>query len=204
MDQARVFLEACDMFAETCGRIADDQWDLPGLGEWDVRALVGHTLRAVTTVPTYLAQVGPQPVECESAGEYFARVRGLPSADDAAVAARGHQAGRDLGPAPLTTIREGIESARAALERVGDGEPVVPTAAGGMRLGDYLPTRTFELVAHSYDIAHATGARVPATQPVLVSAIQTAASAAALVGDPAALLLHLLGRPGGKYQPLFG
>lgn len=32
------------------------------------------------------------------------------------------------------------------------------TAAGGMRLGTWLPTRTFELVVHSLDLA--TAARV--------------------------------------------
>lgn len=34
--------------------IPADAWDGPGLGEWDLRALVGHTSRSLITVSTYL------------------------------------------------------------------------------------------------------------------------------------------------------
>lgn len=40
-----------------------------------------------------------------------------------------------------------------------DGTELVTTVAGGMRLADYLPTRVFELVVHTLDLAAALGLR---------------------------------------------
>ncbi|MDP9821889.1 hypothetical protein [Nocardioides massiliensis] len=48
-------------------------------------------------------------------------------------------------------VRE-VESARTALATAPAGR-LVTTAAGGMRLRDYLPARTFELAAHCLDIS---------------------------------------------------
>ena len=42
------------------------------------------------------------------------------------------------------------------------------TIAGGMRLGDYLPTRTFELVVHTADLA--TALDVPPDVPATAAA----------------------------------
>ena len=48
------YAEAARTVVELVGRIPGEAWDRPGLGEWDVRALVGHTGRAFVTVLTYL------------------------------------------------------------------------------------------------------------------------------------------------------
>lgn len=202
--ETTTFLRAADMFAGFCERIEDDHWARPGLGEWDVRALVGHTLRAVTSVPTYLSQPRPEGVVCASAGEYFVRARTVPGADDRAVADRGHQAGRDLGEDPLGVIRRAVASAREALDAVGEDDPVVATVVGGMRLRAYLPTRTFELLAHTLDLAAATGVDLDPPADVLGSSLWTAVDTAALSGNGVALFRHLLGRPGGAHRPLFG
>lgn len=201
-NERETFLRAAEMFAELCGRIGDEQWPRPGLGEWDVRALVGHTLRAVTTVATYLGQPAPESVVCESAGAYFVAARSIAGADDRAVAERGHQAGRDLGAEPTTTVRQAVERTRSALTGTSD-DRLVATVVGGMRLADYLPTRTFELLAHTIDLADATGLAVTPPPEVVESAVRTAASAAAGTGDGVALFRHLLGRPGGSLRPLF-
>jgi hypothetical protein len=73
---------------------------------------------------------------------------------------------------------------------------VITTIVGGMRLSDYLPTRTFELVVHTADLATALGA--PPDPPAA-----PAAQALALVGELAAdeglagpLLLAATGRHG--------
>ena len=34
--------------------IPSNRWDGPGLGDWDLRSLVGHTSRSLITVSTYL------------------------------------------------------------------------------------------------------------------------------------------------------
>jgi hypothetical protein len=47
------FEEAAQAFVDLVGRVRGD-WDRPGLGVWDLRALVGHTARALVTVTTYL------------------------------------------------------------------------------------------------------------------------------------------------------
>src|SRR5262244_524873 len=49
------FADAAGWFVRTAALVGD-RWDRPGLGEWDVRALVGHTSRALVTVETYLAR----------------------------------------------------------------------------------------------------------------------------------------------------
>jgi hypothetical protein len=43
--------DAARWFVRTAALVAD-RWDRPGLGEWDVRALVGRTSRALLTVET--------------------------------------------------------------------------------------------------------------------------------------------------------
>ncbi|TNM48287.1 mycothiol maleylpyruvate isomerase [Nocardioides albidus] len=203
----QTFLQAAEMFAALCDRIAEPDWTRPGLGEWDVRALVGHTLRAVTTVHQYLSKPHPSAPTCGSTGEYFALARSIPGADSRAVAERGHQAGRDLGPRPVDTIRAEIARTRTSLEEtVDDGaglDTVVETVVGAMRLSDYLPTRTFELTAHSIDLATACALALEPPASVIESAVQTAASALTHSSDGVVVLRHLIGRPAEGFRPLF-
>lgn len=201
--ERETFLRAAEMFAEACRQVGAEQWARPGLGEWDVRALVGHTLRAVTTVATYLGQPAPGTVVCDSAGAYFVASRSIAGADERAVAERGHQGGRDLGPDPTLTVHDAIERTRSVLATVDDTDRIVATVVGGMRLDDYLPTRTFELLAHTLDLAQATGVEVEPPADVVESAVRTAAAALAGTGDGVAFFRHLLGRPGGAHRPLF-
>ena len=48
------FTSAARSFAELVREIPASAWDSPGLGEWDLRSLVGHTSRSLITVSTYL------------------------------------------------------------------------------------------------------------------------------------------------------
>ena len=73
-----------------------------------------------------------------------------------------------------------------------------------MRLGACLPTRTFELLAHTLDLVAATGIDLRPPGVVVESSLRTAVVAAALAGDGVALFRHLLGRPGGAHRALFG
>ncbi|MGZ5364794.1 MAG: mycothiol maleylpyruvate isomerase, partial [Mycobacterium sp.] len=47
------FTSAARSFAALVHEIPAGAWGEPGLGEWDVRALVGHTSRSLTTVRSY-------------------------------------------------------------------------------------------------------------------------------------------------------
>src|SRR5689334_5589665 len=99
-DEVReVFLDAGEWFVQLVAEVGD-RWDEPGLGEWDVRALVGHTTRAFLTVETYLDQPASA-IEVETPVEYFRAVRRFATgADSAEVAQRGRDAGTALGDDP--------------------------------------------------------------------------------------------------------
>src|SRR3954447_17443276 len=87
-DSRRAFADAAQWFVRTTALVGD-RWNRPGLGEWDVRALVGHTSRSLLTVETYLARPAAA-AELASAVDYFRATRA--AAADAAVAARGRDA----------------------------------------------------------------------------------------------------------------
>ena len=184
------FAEAARTFADLVPRIPDDRWNGPGLGEWDLRSLVGHASRSLVTVETYLHQ----PVETEevpSPAAYYVAVAGV---DDAAVADRGRQAGLALGENPAEFVNALAHRVLAQVESAGN--PLIHTGGGGMRLENYLSTRTFELVIHSLDIA----AAVPDIEPpefsdqVLGEVASVAAIAAVLRGRGVELMLALTGR----------
>src|SRR5204863_1144842 len=96
------FADAAGWFVHTAALVGD-RWDRPGLGEWDVRALVGHTSRALLTVETYLARPAAA-VDVASAPDYYRATRAV--AADPAVAARGRDAGIALGSDPAATVAE--------------------------------------------------------------------------------------------------
>jgi hypothetical protein len=72
----------------------------------------------------------------------------------------------------------------------------VTTVVGGMRLRDYLPTRTFELVVHTSDLAAAIGVRPEVPAPAARQALLVVADLAVAAGLAAPLLLAATGRPG--------
>ena len=188
-DSRRAFTDAAAWFVRTSALVGD-QWDGPGLGEWDVRALVGHTSRSLLTVETYLARPAAA-VEVRSAPDYFRATRA--AAAGPGVAARGRDAGAALGPDPAAAVAE-IAARVVPLVDARDGTELVTTIAGGMRLGDYLPTRTFELAVHGADIAAATGLAVAPPPEVLAEAAALAARAAVALGNGPAVLAVLTGR----------
>ena len=139
------FTQASDQFVATSALIARDQWDRPGLGEWSIRDLVGHTSRSLLTVEAYLEKGGAS-VDLHDPVAYFRAILG-DLADDAAVAERGRQAGAALGEDPADAVRVIASRVVPVVERAAD-DAVVGTPWGGMRLIDYLPTRVFELSIH--------------------------------------------------------
>ena len=44
------FAEAARTFVALVARIPQNRWNGPGLGEWNLRSLVGHTSRSLVTV----------------------------------------------------------------------------------------------------------------------------------------------------------
>ena len=69
------------------------------------------------------------------------------------------------------------------------------TIAGGMRLQDYLPTRTFELCVHTSDLATTLGVPLDVPATAATQALQVVAELAVADGLSGPLLLAATGRP---------
>lgn len=193
VDERAAFTAAAAWFRSTVDAV-DGRWDAPGLGEWTVRDLVGHTSRSLVTVETYLdasSEEEPGEVTVASAVDYYTATRQV--AASPAVAERGRQAGAALGTDPAGFL--------AALDarvqkRVGAApdDAFVASVAGGMRLADYLPTRTFELVVHTADLAAALDIVTRPPAVAVESALHLAAQLVGELGAEVDVLLALTGR----------
>ena len=192
VEPAAAFESAAQCFADLVEIIPTHTLDGPGLGEWDLRSLVGHAARSLITVTTYLGRPA-QAIEVPTSAAYYSWAVQQIGADPAGVAERGRQAGIALGQDPSGAVRDLLADALTAV-REATGDPIIETLAGGMRLSEYLPTRTFELVVHSLDIATALGRDVTIPAGPLADTIQLATDLAVLRGDGPPLLLALTGR----------
>jgi len=189
------YASAARSFAELVHRIPADAWDGPGLGDWDLRSLVGHTSRSLVTVSTYL-QTTAEREDVTSPHGYYERVTAAAlGIDPEAVLERGRQAGRDLGDDPADAVDGLVERVFRDLDGVDDR--LIEVIGGlGIRLYTYLPTRTFELAVHSLDIAGALGISLELPDDVLADAVALASRIAVASGHGPAVLLALTGRTG--------
>ena len=185
------YAAAARSVADLVGRIPHDAWDGPGLGDWSLRELVGHTSRSLVTVVEYFARP-VHDVTLSDPADYYVAVRSLLT-DSSAVIERGRQAGRDLGVDPVARFTELVEEASAVVART-DPDLVVHTIAGGMRAAAYLPTRTFELVVHGIDIAEAVDLDFAPPLEAIEEAAALASRVAVRTGCGIELLLALTGR----------
>lgn len=191
------YAEAAAAFLDLAARVPVERYAEPGLGSWDLRALIGHTGRSLVTVVQYLDTRADE-VVAEDAADYFALVSRMTHGTlRDAVHLRGIEAGVALGEDPMAALRASRDDAEAALDLLEGSDPVVDTAAGGMRVSDYLPTRTFELTVHSLDIARATGLEFTPPPEALADTLALASASALRQGYGVDVVLALTGR-----QPL--
>jgi uncharacterized protein (TIGR03083 family) len=187
-----IFSVTAHAFADQVARIPADAWAGPGLGEWDLRALVGHASRSPVTVLTYLPRrIATAAVT--SVAQYYDAAVTMMAADPAAVTERGRQAGAALGQDPVGAVRDVVAQCLTALDAT-TGDPIIETIVGGMHLEQYLVTRIFELVVHGLDIAAATGQPYEPPAPALAESLRLAVDVAVLRGQGVDLLLALTGR----------
>ena len=191
MSERQKYLASARAFAAQVAAVPDGAWGGPGLGDWDLRALVGHTSRSLVTVLTYLDEPAEEPT-VDSAAHYYLLTKGV-SLDPAAITARGVAAGEALGDDPAAAVGRLVDEVTAKLDRFADDQ-VLTTIVGPMRLVAYLPTRTFELVVHGLDIARATGGPSEPPDEALAEAVALAGAVAVREGRGADLLLALTGR----------
>ena len=187
------FASAARAFARQVADISDDRWDGPGLGEWDLRSLVGHTSRSLITVSTYL-QTTAEREDIATPEAYYVRVNpSVLGIDSASIVERGRQAGIDLGDDPAAAVDALVDRVLGELADVAD--PLIQVIGGlGIRLHSYLPTRTFELAVHGLDIASALGVPYALPADVLDDATTLAARIAVAGGHGQTVLLALTGR----------
>jgi uncharacterized protein (TIGR03083 family) len=187
------FESAARSFADLVRRIPDDAWEGPGLGDWDLRALVGHTSRSLITVSTYL-QTSAGSEDVATPQRYYAWAADYMSKAGAeAINERGRQAGLALGADPVGAIDELVERVLGELETAGD--PLIEVIGGlGIRLHTYLPTRVFELAVHGLDIARAAGLSYEPPTDVLEAATVLAARIGVETGRGDTVLMSLTGR----------
>jgi hypothetical protein len=163
------------------------------LGAWSLRDLVGHTCSAGLIAVIAAADAAIEDIT--SPEGYCAFGKSVdPALFETAVAMSTEDArrtGERLGDHPATAVRHLVGQAIAA---VGAEDRLIASAAGGMRLHTWLPTRTFELAVHSLDIAAATSLSADLPGQVLSDAAALAARIAVVTGDGPAVLLALTGR----------
>jgi uncharacterized protein (TIGR03083 family) len=162
-------------------------WEAPGLGEWTVRELVAHTLRAYTTIETYLDATPTDDPVLPDATQYYRAAMRVPGVH-AGVAARGHEGGRAL----TDPVAQAAAISTRVLARAGEtpGDRLTQCIAGRIAFTDYLRTRTVELAVHTLDLQAALGA--PRRMPAEV--VAQCLDVLEPLADPVELLLSITGR----------
>lgn len=196
------FRHGVEGFVQLVEAVPAESLELPALGDWSVRDLIGHASRALSTVEDYCGKEGSGR-ELGGPVEYFlvaGAAAGGPDARrerDRLIAERGRASGAALGDDPAAAAARLAQRVLALVEARGDDTPMA-TSMGPMTLCGYLPTRTFELAVHGLDLATALELPVPdATAAAVAASLALAAQLAAARGDAAPVLLALCGR-----QPL--
>lgn len=184
---------AFDHLGESYIRLASDltpeQVELAGLGEWNVRELLGHGIRAFSTAGTYLDASPTVDFTVYSAGEYYHRaLSGGPSLH-ADVAARGHAAGDALRENLVGVVKSTVESACARVGLASDDD-VVNTPMGQLSLLVYLATRIVEGGVHMLDLQRAVGIDAHLDPTVAEIVVLTLVDA----GDIEQVILAITGR----------
>ncbi|MER5551311.1 sterol carrier family protein [Streptomyces sp. NPDC002793] len=165
-----------DRVREGVAALTEDQLAAPsGLGEWTVRDLVAHMTSALERVSRAMEQPapsgGPKPeiALLEWPFSTAGSARGI--ADDARELAEAHP---DLDALYAETAARFAESVPTD-----DGDRLVATRAGTMRLGDFLVTRTVELVVHTDDLDRAAGLSIGHDRQALAACTRLLADALA-------------------------
>jgi len=185
------YRQAVVSFLETAGKVQPEQWDASALGIWSVRDLVGHMSRSITRIEEFGTQRA-ESIDITSAVHHYRRSLRQPS-DDERVALRGREAGQALGDDPLATMNADWARAEPVLDAT-DEDTIIAYDNGGIRFGDYLETRVFELTVHTLDLANAIGVEVEPSREALGLTLQLLAALAVESGRGAPLALSGTGR----------
>jgi len=161
------YLAACDVVRPlVASATVGEAWTAPSaLDLMTVGDLVGHLLRAVTSVDTYLGGDRPPPGPSLDAPGYYLSVDRL-SAD---LTSDLHRGFRSRATAEATgghraTVERwdgAVERLRQALTAASPATTVAVLGGRRMTLDDYLVTRLVEVVVHADDLAASVGEEPP-------------------------------------------
>lgn len=181
---------AAAQFVDVVAGLGPDDWSRPALGDWNVKELVAHTLRAFTTIGYFLDNPR-ESIEIDSAADYYSTVLALPGVH-AQVAERGRHAAAGLGDDPRDAVANQVT---AVLDRLSStsGDEIGATPAGAMRLDDYLETRLVEVVVHDTDLCAAIGVSTGGPADAQLRALNTVLESAS-EHDRTRVLRSALGR----------
>ncbi|MFE2938798.1 sterol carrier family protein [Streptomyces sp. NPDC059255] len=161
------------------GRLTPEQLALPsGLGEWRVRELAAHLCMAVESVNLSIEQEG----RTRDRDRRGAPVT-LATWPFATAAHAGAISGSVTAYAASAAPDELFARTAARIEALlpgADDDRVVAMRLGAMRLGDYLVTRTVELIVHTDDLNRAAGLAVPFDRQALAACTRVLADALAV------------------------
>lgn len=155
--------------------LTPQQLDGPsGLGAWSVRELAVHLAMALSHVSAKLEL--PEPVLAKPEvglleWPFSTSVRAGRIADDTVALAAGT-------PDVDALYGEVADRFEAVVPDVPE-DRLLATRVGAMRLGDFLVTRTVELVVHTYDLNAATGLGIPYDRQALAACTRLLADALA-------------------------
>ncbi len=195
------YREAADFFVSTVRLVSPDQWGAPALGVWSVRDLVGHASRALLIVEQF-SYVAPPSIDIADSTEYYRRAF-VGEGTNERIAERGRQTGEELGADPAQAVAALRDRVLARVDSLPDEHPL-GTLIGGIRLIDYLPGRTTELVVHTLDLAEAIGAAVEPPRTALSDTLRLLADLAVESGNGAAFALAATGRNAGAAFSVMG
>lgn len=145
------------------------------LGDWTVRELAAHVCMALGSVTRSLEEPEPAGQEMALLDWPFATVTaaGRIDEDTRALAA-------GAGPGELGELYARTEAAVAAALPGASDDRLVPMRFGAMRFGDFLVTRTVELIVHTDDLNDATGLGIPYDRQALAACTRVLADALAV------------------------
>jgi uncharacterized protein (TIGR03083 family) len=186
------FETAAHSFLDLVAQVQPAKWDEPALGVWDVRSLVGHTARAISTVETYLSAGPAAEVTTPTAESYYAEAF-TAYTDNDAIAARGVEAGKALNENSGAEYEATLNRALALIQSSGP-DYIVAIGPMGIPLREYLRTRAFELVVHTMDIAKAVNLKHEIPSDVVANVADLAARVAVRKGNGEEILFALTGR----------
>ena len=160
VEVATAYRYSAHWYRSLVGAIPGDRWEVPALGEWNVRELVAHTARAFRTVVEYADGETMDPTPIATAAEYFRIVLAeeTPHVHIAERARREAATESDW----ITALDQVTAEALAIVD---DRDPSTPMHlfVGEMPLGQYLATRVLEVTVHGSDLASVIA--LPANPP---------------------------------------